>query len=361
MKGVQAMPRQPITVLRPVCHRDSDRARLDRALAFALEGAAFEILDGENPPGDLRGRRILFALALDEWGFNAGYVAMLRWIRSRPGCLEGCAGGVVVDGAGELYTKSVACELVLSANMAGCAFVGRPLVEATASLSNFETISQAINTDPTGAYLYSLRALVGQLESFSPLRLARPSILALHASSHETSNTMALWRQLAERLKGCDITEIGLRNGAVADCSGCPYTMCRHFGEREDCFYGGVVVQQVYPAIGRANALVMLCPNYNDALSANLTACINRLTALFRKTGFFDKALFGIVVSGYSGGDIVARQLIASLCMNKTFYLPARFAMLETANKAGSAMKLAGIERRLDAFAQNILSTLYQP
>ncbi len=29
----------------------------------------------------------------------------------------------------------------------------------------------------------------------------------------------------------------------------------------------------------------MLCANYNDALAANLTACVNRLTALFRRTG----------------------------------------------------------------------------
>lgn len=56
----------------------------------------------------------------------------------------------------------------------------------------------------------------------------------------------------------------------------------------------------------------MLCPNYNDALSANLTAFINRLTSLFRTTRFYDKALFAVVVSGYSGSDIVAEQLIAA-------------------------------------------------
>ena len=55
----------------------------------------------------------------------------------------------------------------------------------------------------------------------------------------------------------------------------------------------------------------MLCANYNDALSANLTACVNRLTALFRQTRFYDKRLFGLVVSGYSGGDLLARQLIS--------------------------------------------------
>ena len=45
----------------------------------------------------------------------------------------------------------------------------------------------------------------------------------------------------------------------------------------------------------------------NDALSANLTAAVNRLTALYRAASFEDKAVFAIVVSGYSGGDIDLR------------------------------------------------------
>lgn len=33
--------------------------------------------------------------------------------------------------------------------------------------------------------------------------------------------------------------------------------------------------------------------------------------------------------------------------MNKTFYLPGQFAMMETANNAGAAMQLPGIEERM--------------
>ena len=98
--------------------------------------------------------------------------------------------------------------------------------------------------------------------------------------------------------------------------------------------------REVYPAVRRADGVVMLCPNYNDALSANLTAFINRLTALFRQTRFYDKALFALVVSGYSGSDLVARQLISAMNMNKSFYVPGRFALLETANDPGEAMGL---------------------
>lgn len=156
----------------------------------------------------------------------------------------------------------------------------------------------------------------------------------------------------------CTITEIGLRNGTLEDCSGCPYTMCLHYGERGDCFYGGVMVREVYPAIREADGVVVLCPNYNDALSANLTAAINRLTALYRTTDFSGKAVFAIVVSGYSGGDIVAAQLVSALNMNKGFWLPAEFCLLETANDAGAAMLLPGIEARLAEFSRKILCQL---
>ena len=152
-----------------------------------------------------------------------------------------------------------------------------------------------------------------------------------------------------------EITEICLRNGTIADCVGCSYTTCLHFGERGGCFYGGPMVDEVFPAVRECDALVMLCANYNDALAANLTAFINRLTALYRQARFYDKRLYGLVVSGYSGGDIIARQLISALNMNKSFYLPPRFCLLETANEKGSLAKLPGIARRGMEFAGRMM------
>lgn len=61
---------------------------------------------------------------------------------------------------------------------------------------------------------------------------------------------------------------------------------------------------------------------------------------------------------GLFGSDIVAEQLIAALNMNKTFYLPGQFAMMETANNAGAAMQLPGIEERMKAFQERIRETL---
>jgi multimeric flavodoxin WrbA len=127
-----------------------------------------------------------------------------------------------------------------------------------------------------------------------------------------------------------------------------------HYSQKSSCYYGGTIVEEVYPAIEACDALVMLCPNYNDAIGANLTAFINRLTALFRKRQFYDKYLFAVIVSGYSGSDIVAQQLIDSLNMNKTFLLPSHFALMETANNPGSIREVDGIEDTAQGFAENM-------
>ena len=337
-----------LTVLCP----DAISARCEDALSAALRGREFRRLTDLTEP--LHNEKLLFAVSLDG-GANHGLCGLLAYLRTHPGCLQGCVGGVLVDG-GDLYTKSVGREIVLSANLAGCAFPGRPLVEATSVLQNFTVQAKNAACSLEEAYRLAAADLAERVEHFAPARKERPRVLVLHASSRRTSNTMDLWQIVREKLEGdCEITEIGLRNGVLEDCAGCPYTMCLHFGEQGGCFYGGVMVQEVYPAVRDCDAVVLLCPNYNDALSANLTAAINRLTALYRAAPFFDKAVFALVVSGYSGGDIVASQVVSAMNMNKGFRLPANFCMLETANNAGDALRLPGIETRLDAFAENLL------
>ena len=83
------------------------------------------------------------------------------------------------------------------------------------------------------------------------------------------------------------------------------------------------VVAMSYP--GQANPSkvdvykrqLLLCPNYNDALSAHITAFINRLTALLIHNNLENKYLYAIIVSGYSGGDLVAQQVLGALSLNK--------------------------------------------
>ena len=89
-------------------------------------------------------------------------------------------------------------------------------------------------------------------------------------------------------------------------------------------------------------------------LTANIVATINRLTALYRLTKFYDKDIYAIIVSGYSGGDALAKQLISSLNMNKTFNLPPYFSLMATANDKGSIFNVPNIESIAQSFAKKI-------
>lgn len=349
----------PLTLVRFPPDRPEDGTALDTVLDLVRTGREVEFRQDGNLEG-LRNRRLLFAFSLGDSGLNFSALRSLARLRQEPDLLEGSTAGILIHGNSDLYTKSAATEFALALNRAGCALLGRPLVEATGSLTNFRVQAANLGTDLPGAWRAAALELADRLEQeIFPRRKGRPELLVLHASTRRTSNTLDLWSQTARHLEDrFRITEMGLRNGTLSDCSGCPYTMCLHFGEHGGCFYGGVMQEEVYPAVRRCDGLVLLCPNYNDALAANLTAFINRLTALFRQTRFYDKALFAIVVSGYSGSDLLARQLIGAMNMNKSFYLPARFALLETANNPGEALALPGIAGRTETLARRIADTL---
>lgn len=347
-----------IILIRPCCKEKSKTKRLSAMLERSLEDCSYDTITTLDDIYDLRNKKLLFAINQGESGINLEYYRFLKHIRMDKTCLEGSNAGIIMDGNSELYTKSVAREFVFTANLSGCSFPGSPLVEGTKSLNNFNIIAKNLETDHLNAYMESGKHLVQQILNFNPPKHKRPKILVIHASNYQTSNTLNLWSMVKKHLQECDIIDIPIRNGAIMDCIGCPYKTCLHFGEESSCVYGGVIVEQVYPAIEECDALLMLCPNYNDALSANLAAFINRLTALFRKTRFYDKYLFGMIVSGYSGGDILAQQLISGLNMNKTFILPSRFAMLETANDPGSIYEIENIQEKARSFANNILAHL---
>ena len=345
-----------ITLIQPRQKGCEPNRRLDAVLEHSLHSCETIYTASQLRP--MRDRRLLFALDAGQDGVNIEYYSMLARIRADSHLFDGCVAGVISDGSSELYTKSLARELVLSANLAGCTFVGRPLVEATGSMENFNILANTLETDHIGAYESSVRTLISQLENFCCPQTKHPNILALHASNYDTSNTLNLWQMVKKRLDECEITEITLRNGEIHDCNGCPYTVCLHMGEKGRCFYGGAIVETVFPAIEACDALVLLCPNYNDAVSANIAAFINRLTSLYRQKRFYNKYLFALVVSGYSGGDLVAQQLVSGLNMNKSFLLPARFVLMETANAPGSILHSPGVVERADLFAQNMTSFL---
>ena len=115
------------------------------------------------------------------------------------------------------------------------------------------------------------------------------------------------------------------------------------------------MVEDVLPAIEKSDAIVWLCPNYNDSIAANLTAVINRLTVLYHKISFHNKRVYSVVVSGSSGSDSVAKQLIGALNINKGFCLPPYFTIMATANDPGAIFKIANIESLAKDFAHRIV------
>lgn len=327
-------------------------ARLERALAPLG-------LPRLTPADDLSGKRILFALAVDAAGADPSLFALLRRLRTEPEALAGSAAAMVVDGTGELYTKASAQALALACSMAGAILPGKPLVEATGSLYNhhIQAANRGLSWEET--YFCRVRELAARLAAFTPPRFERPRVLMLHASEQRRSNTLALGRAVLDRLAvRCDVREIGLLNGTVHDCRGCGYHQCLHFAQNSTCFYGGPLSEEVFPAILESDLLLFLCPNYNDGLGANLVALINRMTGLVVQQDLGGKYVAGVVASGYSGGDLVARQLLGAMCLNRGLILPPRALLLETAHDPGDALRAPGIEARLNQFAAGLEQVL---
>ena len=184
-----------------ICPQVEENPRLAAVLSHALEGRPHVKVQHPDALHPVAGRRVLFAVSLLHGGVNLGWYAMLSAIRQNGHFFDGCRGAVLVDGDGELYTKSAARELVFAANQAGCAFMGAPLVEATGSLENFHIRAMLRHTDYLSAYTACARELVDRLlADTAPVR-EHPNLMVLHASNRKTSNTIALWERMAPRLQ----------------------------------------------------------------------------------------------------------------------------------------------------------------
>jgi len=348
------------TLIKPESNEKNKSQRLDNILEKNLKNYKFDVItDSEQfEKANLHGKKLVFAISLGESGINFEYYKVLEKIRLNKDCMEGCSGVLIVDGLSEFHTKDVARNLALSANVAGCTFIGKSLAEATGTLKNYSIIAKNLNVDNLKAYETTVGNLLKNLVDFEKPRKKDPKVLVIHAGDSEKSNTRMLWEIVKLNMENVTIDEISLFDGDIKDCKGCPYVACLHFGERKSCFYGGVITEKVYPAILDCDALVAISPNYNDSPTAYIVAFINRLTALLRVNKLSDKQLFAIIVSGYSGGDIVAKQLLGALNMNKPFILPSRFALFETANNPSEIKEISGIEKVAKEFAENILSQI---
>lgn len=327
---------------------------LQRMIDAAVLDNEYEIIRSLDDLKDLRNQKILFAVELNQIGINGNLNAMLEKLAIiGDDALSGSRGAILIHSKYNNFTKTAAADIVYIANRLGCEFPGRPTIEANANLNNYQALQKIYKLPLEQICLQKSMELGRRLLSTQEY-FKNNSITVLHSSNIETSNTYALWEKVKKNLLDFEIREVYLGNGTIIDCRGCSYKTCKHFSKQSKCFYGGIVVEEVYPAIIDASTIILLCPNYNDMLTANIVATINRLTALFRKTKFYDKRIFSIIVSGYSGGDALAKQLISSLNMNKTFELPPDFSLQITANDPGFINKIPGIDYTSKEFAKHI-------
>ena len=301
-------------------------------------------------------RLLLFAVCVDSLGPAPAFAALLRFIRGLGTGLRGRLSGVVVSGDSELDTKAVGRRLIFTLNCAGCAFPERPLAEATGSMRNLRILQRHLGlTAPEDAFLAAAGSLLDRMQDFRQPQFRQPRLLVLHASDHATSNTLNLGELILRELDSRFETRIlSLRNGAIEDCRGCSYKICSHYASKSACFYGGSITHEVLPAVRDCDALLLLLPNYNDSVGANIMAFINRLTSLHVNNELSGRSLYAVVVSGYSGGELVATQAMGALCLNKAFLLSPGFCMLETANDPGEILRQPGIAERAAAFARHM-------
>lgn len=333
--------------------------QLKEMVAFAIDGMETVVIRGPEALPVLKNQKILFAVELDSIGLNPTLMAILSYLTEQGSdALLGATAAVIIHSSTELYTKSSAANIIFLANQLGCSFIGHPLVEATGNLNNLKTWQKNMDLSLQEISWELSRKLVHRLLNHHHHKLEEPKIAYLHSSLKVKSNTLMLWKMVERGLDNLDIEEVFVENASVFDCFGCTYKTCLELGRRNHCFYGDVMTEKFIPIIEAADILVWICPNYNDSISSNLVAVINRLTTLYRKMSFHNKRIYCIIVSGNSGSDSIAKQLIDGLNINKGFYLPPYFALMETANDAGSVLKVENIEEKARLFAGCIKENL---
>jgi multimeric flavodoxin WrbA len=303
----------------------------------------------------LKGQKILFCFELDDFGDDLElYSALKATLSQAPDAFRNTIGAMLVISKTDFYTKRFAQNFMFNMSMRGVHFIGHPLMEIVEGYQNLQTWQKSIQLPLEQIAPVLFDQLIERLERQSIKVYKNPKILVLHASQDQTSNTLTLWKSVSQYLEDLNPKVLHVENGTIVDCKGCGFTQCIHYSESHSCFYGGQVVLEILPAIEEADIVIWLLPNYNDAVSAMLTAVINRMTVLYRRKVLHDKSIFAVVVSGNSGGDSVASQLIGALTINKGMFLPQGFLLNTIANDPGTVMSVSGIEEKARLFAERI-------
>lgn len=291
--------------------------------------------------------KLLFAFSLGADGINLAYFKLLSQLRGQGLLLKGCMAGMLIETDGVFYGKSTATQLAFTLNQAGCAMVGKALVEVSGTLCNFPQDNFFLlgesHSEPLPLmldYVTAVKQLADRIlgpgfRGKSPLtgRSERPKLVGIQAKEDIACNAYELWEEVSLRLEPfLDCQEITLQTESITH---------RNAYKLEE-----------------ADALLMICPVTQNSIHPLQQALITQLSSQYSQINFEEKALYAVIVSGESGADLPASALLSSLSLDQGFYLPPRFAMIETARNPMEALALPEIELRLDRFAHGILETL---
>ncbi|MGX8797485.1 flavodoxin family protein [Fusibacter sp. JL298sf-3] len=338
------------------------------SIAKTCESAISQWRLSTQARGEATLNRMLFLIELDSIGENHAANDFLRSAlayRAERGC---CAFtdsliALVVVSPNTLYTKTFTKKFLFLANALGAEIMGHPLVELTEGYANLRMWSQNLNLSLEETAKHLIYQTVERLGTYRRLQKPRINLLVLHAGHQARSNTLMLWGLVEEKLTAAlkssiKIKTLHVEDGQIRDCFGCSYQTCTYHALGKSCFYGGFVVEELFPEIEKADYIVWICPNYNDALSAKLMAVINRLTALYRSVSFRDKYIASVVVSANSGSDTVAAQLVGALCVNKGFRVPPYHTLIAQANAPGEILKLKTTRDEAEAYFKILYKNL---
>jgi len=308
--------------------------------------------------------KVVFVMDLNLVGVNNKAIDLLEVLveNFESASFRDVVAAVFIKGKSELYTKSFSRKFILICNSVGISFIGHSVIEATASLDNYLTWQKTVDKSTREIALDMCLKQANRLREYTSITYDKPKVLVLHASSHENSNTMMLWNKIKELIDyklsdkfEIDIDELHVEDGTVLDCKGCDFTTCMHYAKTRGCFYGGPMVKEILPKVEKADILIFLAPNYNDSISAKLMAVVNRLTVLYRIMSFNNKKIYGVIVSGNSGSDCVAMQIIDALNINKGFHLPPNFSIMETANDPKAILDVKNLDLDIEKFVNSFI------
>lgn len=131
---------------------------------------------------DLRNKKIIFTVELDECGFNIPLFEILLKLRERGKySLLGSRAVITIQSSSELFTKSTAQKIIFLTNQMGCRFPGHSAVEATYDLNNFLTWQKTSNLPLLEIYKEQAKELVKKLTEENLKLINRPKILVLTA------------------------------------------------------------------------------------------------------------------------------------------------------------------------------------